>query len=81
LRDAAHPGTAHPRHPLATLSQAQRQALYEAILGTVAEVIAHGGRNDEFDFYNLPGGYVRVMDSRAAGRPCLQCGTAIEKIQ
>lgn len=71
----------HPRHPLATLSQAQRQALYEAILGTVAEVIAHGGRNDEFDLYDRPGGYVRVMDSRAAGQPCPLCGTTIEKIQ
>ena len=71
----------HPRHPIAELSQAQRRSLYDAILVTVQDAIAKGGRNDETDLYNRPGGYVRLMDSRAAGRPCPTCGTPIEKIQ
>ena len=71
----------HPRHPIAELSQAQRRSLYDAILVTVQEAIAKGGRNDETDLYNRPGGYVRLMDSRAAGRPCPTCGTPVEKIQ
>ena len=71
----------HPRHPIAELSQAQRRSLYDAILVTVQDAIAKGGRNDETDLYNRPGGYVRLMDSRAAGRPCPACGATIEKIQ
>ena len=71
----------HPRHPIAELSQSHRSSLYDAIQLTVQEVIAKGGRNDEVDLYNRPGGYVRLMDSRAAGRPCPTCGTPIEKIQ
>jgi formamidopyrimidine-DNA glycosylase len=71
----------HPKHAIADLSQAQRRALYDAITATVQEVIDQGGRSDEFDLYNRPGGYVRLMDSRAAGRPCPVCGTAVEKIQ
>jgi formamidopyrimidine-DNA glycosylase len=71
----------HPKHPIAELSQTQRRALYDAITATVQNVIAQGGRNDEFDLYNRPGDYVRLMDSRAAGRPCPSCGTAVEKIQ
>jgi len=71
----------HPRHPIAELSLAQRRNLYDAILVTVQEAIAKGGRNDETDLYNRPGGYIRIMDSRAAGRPCPTCGTAVEKIQ
>ena len=71
----------HPRHPLADLSPHQRQELYDAIRTTVQEAIAKGGRYDEMDLYGRPGGYVRLMDSRAAGQPCPACGTVVEKIQ
>lgn len=71
----------HPRHPIADLSPAQRRCLYDAILVTVREAIAKGGRNDEVDLYNRPGGYDRLMDSRSAGRPCPTCSTVVEKIQ
>lgn len=71
----------HPKHAIADLSQAQRRALYDAIIATVQAVIVQGGRNDEFDLYGRPGSYVRLMDSRAAGQPCPVCGTVVEKIQ
>jgi formamidopyrimidine-DNA glycosylase len=71
----------HPKHAIADLSQAQRRALYDAITTTVQDVIAQGGRNDELDLYGHPGGYVRLMDSRAAGQPCPNCGATVEKIQ
>jgi formamidopyrimidine-DNA glycosylase len=71
----------HPKHPIAELSQTQRRALYDAITATVQNVITQGGRNDEFDLYNRPGGYLRVMDSKAAGQPCPACGATIAKIQ
>jgi formamidopyrimidine-DNA glycosylase len=71
----------HPRHPIGDLSPDQRRGLFDAIAGTVQHAIAQGGRYDEFDLYNKPGGYVRLMDSRSAGQPCPQCGTAIAKMQ
>jgi formamidopyrimidine-DNA glycosylase len=71
----------HPRHAIADLGPDQRQRLYSAIVGTTAEAIAMGGRYDEFDLYNQPGGYARLMDSRSAGQPCPECGTAIDRIQ
>lgn len=71
----------HPKRALTDLSPAQRRALYDAILSTVQAAIAGGGRNDERDLYDQPGGYVRLMDSRAAGQPCPDCGTTIVKIQ
>jgi formamidopyrimidine-DNA glycosylase len=70
----------HPRHPVDELGVAQREALYHTILDTVHEVIEKGGRNDEFDLYGRRGGYVRLMDRNAVGRPCPECGGAIEKI-
>jgi formamidopyrimidine-DNA glycosylase len=47
----------------------------------VQEVIAQGGRYDEVDLYGRPGGYVRLMDKEALGRPCPECGGAVEKVQ
>lgn len=71
----------NPRHPLADLGAVQRRLLYDAILRTVNEVIERGGRYDEVDLYNRPGGYIRLMDKNAVGKPCPVCGAKIEKMQ
>lgn len=71
----------HPKRPIEDLDTDQRRALYDAILNTVAEAIEKGGRYDEFDLYNNGGGYVRIMDKNAVGRPCPECGGEIEKMQ
>lgn len=70
-----------PRHPIDDLDTEQRRALYDAIVRTVAEVIEQGGRYDEFDLYGNHGGYVRIMDKEAVGRPCPGCEGVVEKIQ
>jgi len=70
-----------PRRALSELSPGQRRDLYDAIVHTVHEIIEQGGRNDETDLFGKPGGYVRLMDSVAAGKPCPECRTKIQKIQ
>jgi formamidopyrimidine-DNA glycosylase len=70
----------HPRHPITNLSADQRRALYDAIQDTVAVVIEKGGRYDEFDLYGQRGGYTRLMDKNAIGRPCPECGGEVIKI-
>jgi formamidopyrimidine-DNA glycosylase len=71
----------HPRHPVADLSGDERRALYEAIVHTVREVIAQGGRYDEYDLHGNRGGYVRRMDRHAVERPCPACSGDVVKIQ
>ena len=71
----------HPRQPLDELSRSRQELLYKAIRETVAEAAEKGGRNDELDLFGQAGGYARVMDKKAAGRPCPVCGTEILKIQ
>ncbi len=71
----------HPRRSLTDLTPNQRGDLYKAVTDTVHEVIKKGGRNDETDLFGKPGGYVRLMDSHAAGNPCPQCGQIVEKMQ
>jgi len=69
-----------PRRPLTELTPAQQRRLHGAIVRTVREVTRKGGRADEFDLHGKPGGYARIMDARAAGRPCPECGTRVSKI-
>ena len=70
-----------PKHPLDDLDLGRRRALYDAIVHTVADVIEKGGRYDEFDLYGNRGGYVRLMDKNAVGRPCPECGGEVVKTQ
>jgi formamidopyrimidine-DNA glycosylase len=71
----------HPKRPIGDLNTDQRRGLYDTIRLTVSEAIARGGRNDEHDLFNHPGGYIRLMDSKTVGQPCPICGTPIEKFQ
>lgn len=70
----------NPRRSLAELDGDDLGELYAAITETVQDVIAAGGRYDERDLHDAPGGYVRVMDAKAVGRPCPSCRTPIVKI-
>jgi formamidopyrimidine-DNA glycosylase len=71
----------HPRRPLSELDTRQRQTLYQAVLETLQQAVALGGRNDETDLFGQPGGYQRLMHNGAVGQPCPACATPIQKIQ
>lgn len=71
----------HPRHPLSDLSSRQRKVLFDAILNTIDEIIAGGGRYDEYDLFEQKGKYVRIMDKNALKSPCPRCAGEVKKIQ
>ena len=71
----------HPRRDLDELTESELRALYAETVATVRDAIEAGGRNDERDLYGNTGGYVRLMDAKAVGRPCSVCGTPIQKLQ
>ena len=71
----------HPRQPIQELDAAQRDALYGTILSTVREIAAQGGRYDEYDLFNRPGEYLRLMDKHALRRPCPVRDGEVQKIQ
>ena len=70
----------NPRRPIAELDEKGRRRLYDAIAGTLAEATRLSGRYDEVDLYGQPGQYVRLMDSKAVGKPCPTCGVSIQKM-
>jgi formamidopyrimidine-DNA glycosylase len=81
LQDILYRAKIHPRRQMATLSRKERRTLYDAITRTLNDMVDLGGRDEERDLYNKPGGYHRILHSKAVGRPCPECGTPIQKIQ
>jgi formamidopyrimidine-DNA glycosylase len=71
----------NPKHPVETLTKKQKKRLYDTIVRTVKDIADKGGRYDEYDLFGEKGKYVRLMDRNAAGKPCPECGTTVEKIQ
>ena len=70
----------HPTRKIPGVTSDERHHLYDAIQETMEKAIAQGGREDERDLYDCPGGYVRLMGNQTTDTPCTECGTAIQKI-
>jgi len=71
----------NPRRKTPTLENNERNRLYNAIRHIIQQAITLGGRSEERDLFNRPGGYHRRMDSSAVGTPCPDCSTPVQKIQ
>lgn len=80
LQDILLRAKIHPTRKIPTLTSDDRLKLHEAIQEVLAEAIRLGGREDERDLFDHPGGYKRLMSGATVGQPCPQCGTKIEKI-
>jgi formamidopyrimidine-DNA glycosylase len=80
LQDILFRAKIHPTRKIPILTDAERRQLHAAIQSTMAEAIQLGGREDERDLYDHPGGYKRLMSSETVGEPCPNCGTTIQKL-
>ena len=80
LQDILFKAEIHPARKIPSLTIDEHQSLYAAIQATMAEAIELGGREDERDLFDHPGGYIRLMSNQTVGQPCPSCGTTIQKI-
>jgi len=79
LQDILWRAKIHPRRRAIELSEVEQRALYNAIRETLQKMVEGGGRDGDYDLYNRPGGYRRILHSKAVGGPCPACHTPIEK--
>lgn len=80
LQDILFRAGIHPRRKIHAINEVERHRLYEAIQETMEQAIESGGRDNERDLSDRPGGYHRLMNNQVVGQPCPRCGTPIEKI-
>jgi len=79
LQDILWQARIHPRRRAVSLTHTDQQALYAAIRAKLQEMVDGGGRDGDFDLFDHPGGYKRILCSKTVGQPCQNCGTPIEK--
>jgi formamidopyrimidine-DNA glycosylase len=80
LQDILFRAKLHPSRKIPTLTPGERSSLHAAIQDTMAQAVELGGREDERDLFDHPGGYARLMSNQTVGKPCPVCGTTIEKL-
>lgn len=81
LQDILYKSKIHPRRQMGSLKEEERRSLFESIRQTLREIVEFGGRDSERDLFDKAGGYHCLLNSKAVGLPCRNCGTLIEKIQ
>lgn len=79
LQDILFNAGIHPKRKLETLSEAEFEALWRAVTGTLGEMTEKGGRDTESDLYGLPGGYPSILSRNTVGTACPRCGGTITK--
>ena len=79
LQDILFRARVNPKTKVDALGAAQRKKLFQAVKKTLREMTDRGGRDTELDLDGKPGGYLTIMSRNSVGKPCPECGTAIEK--
>ncbi|MDD5509228.1 MAG: hypothetical protein PHI12_00195 [Dehalococcoidales bacterium] len=79
LQDILFNARMHPKKKVNTLSDNDKEALFNSLKTTISMMAARGGRDTELGLFGSPGGYKTVLCKNTAGKPCPFCGMVIRK--
>jgi formamidopyrimidine-DNA glycosylase len=79
LQDILYHARIHPKRPLYTLIEIDKEAIFSSIKHTLQLMADQGGRDTEKDLFGNPGGYATCCSKNTVCQPCQKCGTLIEK--
>lgn len=79
LQDILFNAKIHPRRKLNSLSDPEKEALFQSVKSTLRDMAVQGGRDTEPDLFGQPGGYATRCSKNTVGQPCGLCGRLIEK--
>lgn len=77
LQDILFHARIHPRRKIETLTDAERQTLFQSVTGTLRDMTEQGGRDTEKDLRGQPGGYRTNLSAKTKDEPCPVCGDTI----
>jgi formamidopyrimidine-DNA glycosylase len=83
VQDILFKAKLHPNRKIQTLTEKETEALYRAIQNVLNASIKLGGAAFELDFYGKKGKFTadNFLVGYKTGKPCPQCGTAVQKIR
>lgn len=79
LQDILFHAGIHPKRKTGTLSGQELDGLFRSIKDALAEMTRLNGRDTEKDLFGNTGGYKTILSKNTVGKPCLVCGTEIQK--
>jgi formamidopyrimidine-DNA glycosylase len=79
LQDILWTARIHPRTKMASLGEAETQAMFAALKSVLSKMTAQGGRDTERDLFGCLGGYRTILSKNTTGQPCPACAAPIIK--
>jgi len=79
LQDILLNAKIHPKKKINLLTDEQKQALFNSVKTTLAEMVRGGGRDTERDLYGNFGGYTTKLSKNNKLLLCADCGGAVRK--
>ena len=79
LQDILFNAKINPKRKLSTLSENEKNTLFNSIITVLKKMTELGGRDTEKDLFGIAGSYRTVMSKNGVGSGCPNCGGAITK--
>ncbi len=79
LQDILYNARIHPKRRIDTLTDDEREALFQSMKSTLKEMTVQGGRDTMKDLFGRLGGYSTKLSQNTVDKPCPVCGGTIVK--
>lgn len=79
LQDILYNAKIHPKRKIRTLTQADKDNIFNSIKATLAQMTFEGGRDTERDIFGCFGGYRTKLSKNTISTHCDLCGSNIKK--
>lgn len=79
LQDILFNAHIHPKNKISTLSDIQKNKMYDSVKSTLQEMYLSNGRNSETDLFGTNGRYIPYLSKDTVGKSCPRCSEVIRK--
>jgi formamidopyrimidine-DNA glycosylase len=79
LQDILFNAKMHPKKKVNTLTETEKETLFNSVKTTISAMVTKGGRDTELDLFGCLGGYKTILCRNTVNNPCPVCGTIIKK--
>ncbi len=79
LQDILFHACTHPKKTVISMSEDERENLFQSVKKTMAEMTFQGGRDTEKDLFGCFGGYKTKCSKNTVNSMCERCGSEIRK--
>ena len=79
LQDILFNARMHPKKKASSLSDKDKEVLFDSVKTTISAMTSKGGRDTELDLFGKPGNYKTMLCKNTGNKPCPVCGTIIKK--